>query len=529
MNRWSWFLGVAAVWTVALTGRAQADPAQHCKLELVRLEPLRPGIHVAGADHLYRSVAPQTAFWQSGEDGAWTMVGSTDEETFKEVVKKEPKKYVAKTPLRGVVKLGSKQYGFVLDHKDEKSKLFDRLYFDLKGNGDLADSKPIDAEPPDKLRGPIAVYASIEFPRVDLAIDVDGKKLDYSFFLRLDSYGGGENRYAYASLTSAVYRRGQITLEGKKHEIVLLDNNSHGRFDDRTTVVEDIRGIENQLYPAYGARLLIDAGKAAAARPPSSKSGCEQYLCKINAIDGKFYELQVSPTGDELTCTPSKVAVGKVSSPMAPCTVEVAGPEGYFSLDLEKSQPAAVPAGRWRLVSYTATITGWKEPVGDKAAKKESKAKDKDKDKGGENSLVDALLKAILGSSVESPEPLDGPLYGPQGVCLVSAQGTKAGAPVIVEAGKTTGLKFGPPYKLRVSVIVQPEATPGPVLTETDEKSDVVAKHAPTTARLSLAIVGADGEVVSNLIINGRRPEKPKVTITDPDGKVAAEGNFEYG
>ena len=47
-------------------------------------------------------------------------------------VKKEPEKYVSEHPLRSVAKLGSKEYGFVLDKKDEKSKGYDRLYFDLR-------------------------------------------------------------------------------------------------------------------------------------------------------------------------------------------------------------------------------------------------------------------------------------------------------------------------------------------------------------------------------------------------------------
>ena len=51
----------------------------------------------------------------------------------------------------------------------------------------------------------------------------------------------------------------------------------------------------------------------------------------------------------------------------------------------------------------------------------------------------------------------------------------------------------------------------------------------PGTAYLSLAIVGADGEMVNNLLVNGSRPGRPSITITDPNGKVVATGNFEYG
>ena len=203
MNRWHRFLGVAALWTVALSGQAQTEPAQHCKLELVRLEPLRPGGQMSPLDWRCRSASPQNVFWHSGKDGSWKAIDESVEKSFQEAVKKEPQKYLAHDPIRGVVKLGSKKYGFVLDHKNEKSQQYDRLYFDLNGDGDLTGAKPIDAARPPLPRGraaPVGIYTNAEFPRVDLSLDVDGKKLDYSFFFRAYAYGSPASRYAYASL-----------------------------------------------------------------------------------------------------------------------------------------------------------------------------------------------------------------------------------------------------------------------------------------------------------------------------------------
>ena len=154
MTGWHRFLGVAALWTVALPGQAQTDPAQHCKLELVRLEPLtrrrcRPWI---GA---YRSVSPQNVFWHSGKDGSWKAIDESVEKSFQEVVKKEPEKYLANDPIRGVVKLGSKKYGFVLDHKNAKSQQYDRLYFDLNLQRRLERRHAIDAITPPVAAGPV--------------------------------------------------------------------------------------------------------------------------------------------------------------------------------------------------------------------------------------------------------------------------------------------------------------------------------------------------------------------------------------
>ena len=98
-------------------------------------------------------------------------------------------------------------------------------------------------------------------------------------------------------------------------------------------------------------------------------------------------------------------------------------------------------------------------------------------------------------------------LYGPATTSQLSASGTVAGKPITVEAGKTATLRFGPPYKAAAKLAYVHEGK----------------------AEISLAITGADGEVVSNLYINGHRPPKPKIKITGPDGKTVAEGDFEYG
>ena len=46
---------------------------------------------------------------------------------------------------------------------------------------------------------------------------------------------------------------------------------------------------------------------------------------------------------------------------------------------------------------------------------------------------------------------------------------------------------------------------------------------------LALSLVGSAGEVCTNLMVDGGRPAKPEFTITDAEGKVVQQGNFEYG
>jgi hypothetical protein len=92
---------------------------------------------------------------------------------------------------------------------------------------------------------------------------------------------------------------------------------------------------------------------------------------------------------------------------------------------------------------------------------------------------------------------------------MVSARAKRDYPPVAVRAGETVELRFGAPYKPQVSA--SGSFQPGGALP------------------LGLSLVGVGGEVCSSLTVDGGRPPKPTFTITDPDGKVVQQGNFEYG
>jgi hypothetical protein len=65
-------------------------------------------------------------------------------------------------------------------------------------------------------------------------------------------------------------------------------------------------------------------------------------------------------------------------------------------------------------------------------------------------------------------------------------------------------LNIGPPYTPKLTVEVQKKV-----------------------AVLGLEIRGVGQEQISDL--GGSRPPPPKFTISDPQGKVVEQGNFEYG
>ena len=57
--------------------------------------------------------------------------------------------------------------------------------------------------------------------------------MNYSFTLQVSSMSQPDYQYAYVSLSSAAYRHGEITLDGKTKRVLLVDYNSNGRFNDQ--------------------------------------------------------------------------------------------------------------------------------------------------------------------------------------------------------------------------------------------------------------------------------------------------------
>jgi len=211
---------------------------------------------------------------------------------------------------------------------------------------------------------------------------------------------------------------------------------------------------------------------------------------KIVGIDGRFYDLEITPAGDKLSLTPSSAPTGKVTNPNDGFRAMVYGDRGVLNITGGKSQPAVLPEGKWKLLSYTIDQTSYEE-------KKEEEEKE-------ENSLLRALGSAMLGVGGLAGGAISRPSY-----TVVSAQATADGPAVEVREGKTVKLPFGPPYK----AVVKSNRITGDV----DQVS------------LSMSLVGSAGEICSSLMVDGGRPEKPEFTITTADGKEVDTGSFEYG
>ncbi len=583
------FVGAVAAAAVVFATAAAAR-AQTCTLTLKRRETNSAHAYAGPTDYMYWSVQPQHFYVQMNADRKVVSPrvyggDQSQAEAFKRIVKKEPK-YQSEYPFRGVLKLGSQQYAFALDvaarapapkakkpeakpaaakaatepeaGSDALSALgnllelftgeappekpaiplqavsYNRLYFDFNHNGDLTDDKVVElAADPNRF----AVRSSremsflqFEFPRIDVTIDVEGSRLDYSFYL--DGYVQTTSTFCMASIraSSAVCREGDITLQGKRHHLVLLDFNSNGRFDDPIKISENIHVAGGGLYPEQGDMLLIDPQTTTAAFDSPydpTASDCRYHVSKMIPIDGRWYDLKISPAGDKLTLTPSTVPLGRVTNGNEAFRALIYGDKGFLKIRGTKGAPIPVPEGQWNLLSYTITCAN--HPAAAKVAAKAGAAKTAAKKparkaaKAKKSSVLGVLAKQLLetitgGSDTVDVEPSDVEPSFVAGPSFVAATATEKYKAVTVRKGQTVELPFGPPYTPTVTApYLRTMTLLGPPKVQAEEVD------------LAMELVGAGGEKCTNMLVKGGRPGKPEFTITDPKGKVVQQGSFEYG
>jgi len=263
-----------------------------------------------------------------------------------------------------------------------------------------------------------------------------------------------------------------------------MDLNSNARFDDAMSFGTYSDG---RLSPGMSDMIFVDpkSGQGGSAYGYDVTTNDDQQpVGKLVNIDGRFYDMKISPAGDKLTLTPSSAPAGYVSNPNKGYRALVHGDQGIVKVSWNESGKSPLPAGKWQLLSYTI----------DRTAKPDAKKEE-------EPSLLKTLSTAlVLSSSSARPS-----------WTLISARAKKDYAAVTVREGETADLPFGPPYQPIVKV------------------SGISTRSGAPTASLKMSLVGAGGEVCSNLVVDGGRPEQPQFTIVGPEGKQAAQGKFRYG
>lgn len=460
------------------------------KLELKTL----PDESAYGSREFYLGMSSQQHFFMqsqkpAGEDGR-----------FKEVVKKEPK-YASDHPFRCVAKLGSYEYAFALDSTDLKKNGYDRLYLDLDRDGDLTDDEPIKAKRMDAMFG--GNYRHREFPLRVLAAEAGGEKFDCPCSLSVGSNLNDEGvvEYASASWTTRAYREGSITLDGKSHAVFLIDYNNNGTFNDRFEMDKSARTYDDRFYPMTGDMVLVDPDfkteRFSGYGPTDTPD--RQYLSKLVNVDGKYFKIEATPSGDKLTLEPSELPLGAVSNESGPFRAVLFGEHGLVKVAGDKDKPATVPAGEWSLLEYQVDLT-------DAPAEKPKPASAPAQEPAPANKkTLGQKLAALFGADNGSGPNVvfdNRPKY-----TLVRARARGEAKPLKVGKDKTEKLAFGPPYKPVVAV------------------SYVNGKE----AHLELKLVGVAGEVCETMMIKGSQPSQPSFRILKKNGDLVKKGQFEYG
>ncbi len=480
MRHLCWPLLALVVLSQVELGHSAEQPAK-CKLKLVRIEPLLPGKPCPDDELFVRGVSAQFVGkkvlgnlhdeeWKEAERKSKEM-----EKGFRAIVRKEPNQYQAEYPLRAVITLADRKYAFILDKQSKQSQGYDRCYFDLNGNGDLTDDIPIDvpkayktAESHRSRNG--FVTTVYQFPRVELTLHSEGTEWNYPLFLSSITTTRDKDLSVGATFFPAAYRQGEILLRGSKHTLVLIDWSTTGRFDVPVSFASNGKGV-HEFLDQIGTEFLVDPKHL--ANPSITQH--RQFLGKMNALGGRFYNIKVTPGGDELTCTPVEVPMGRITVPQPPCNVWLINDDGFIALDLRDSAPVDVPVGKWRLLAYTL----WR---------------------GAKTGQASATSKA--GGKAACPKGSVSEL--PKSIWVYTDRVLDC-EPITVVANQTTTMKIGPPY--------------APTLT-VERKGKV--------ATLGVQVRGIGQEKIHPWV-TGITQSKPKIRITDPQGNLVEQGSLEYG
>jgi hypothetical protein len=402
-----------------------------------------------------------------------------------------------------VIKLDSQYYGFVLDGSRRKKNLlsklgelfpgkepdfdekgpyqdfrYDLLYFDRNHNGDMTDDPVIQAD---------ERFSSEEcatFTPVSALIETDSGPFEYKFrfFIYLQPFGN--NCSFEGSVYSQVYREGVISLDGESHHIVLFDNNGNGRFDDRPFVDNSEspwgEALACRFHPAGEDAVMIEWGDSLHIDPnledwrPLGRFNADQYYINGHVwLNNRFYEMKISPTGDEISLTPANIPYGFVSNPNVGYCVIVYGEQGVMKIHGDASGRAPLPTGEWKL--YSSSI---ERNVAIQAVQDEDRS----------------FLDDLFGSRTESKVHMH--------TTKITAEATRRYESVEVLPGRITPLPFGGPYRPVVRAMPRMEY------------EDWVPPS------LGFMLLGTAGEICTSLTNEGGDVNNPHLTILNSEGAI---------
>lgn len=486
-------------------------------LELVEVPVFASGIRTASMtpeEQALRSAMRSASFRMQLDEAGRPM----PDREFSRVVKKEPAAYACAFPFKGVLRVGEKSHAFVFDSTDLAGSGYHRLYFDRNGNGDLTDDAALEARPavsraaragglgegllgrslatvrtssssaPSSAtpsapatvvparRAPSSAYFSHTFPELELSAVIDGKNSPFrvrpGVNASLNPEEEGAPRYAIANFQAGLYRRGEIELDGQSHTVILVDSNCNGRFDDAVQFRTSEENPTERVQTIYGDSLVV-----VGAQPVRATVGVSlldgRYVAPLYRVGESTYRLEVSPSGDRIALDGSGIRMGKVKAPSPKFSGILFGEQGFAQVTCADGEAVEVPAGEWRLLSYT----------------------------------IDMSTETVEAAPTSALRP------AARNTTRVSAAGTAASKSFTVRPGRTTDLPCGGPYRTEVAAVpmTPPRGQEG------------------TFASLRVSFIGQGGEVLTALSVGGRSPTGPTFIMADATGRKVDAGAFQFG
>lgn len=231
--------------------------------------------------------------------------------------------------------------------RSRKNGPYDRLYIDSNLDGSLADETPIKAAAYQESDFPSEVFklVKVTLPGIDgpTAYHLEILYQEYSNPPQPPSSQPGAMRRS-ARATAAGWYEGEITVDGKKHWCMLMDNNANGCFNDTG---DDRAKCDVIRIGAKNDRKFIEDSQ-------------NDFTCRavgqLIEIDGKLHSLKVASDGASVTIGPPTLPIGGIRVPANISYLSVLGPQGQFVCQ-PRDGLAAVPAGTYKVDRYEVVAT----------------------------------------------------------------------------------------------------------------------------------------------------------------------------
>ena len=259
---------------------------------------------------------------------ALNLVGISSPQKLLEVSDKMPEgvnlpKFTGDSQLfaKWITPMVEKGFLWIALDKSNSLGMYDILYIDSNGDGQLADEEPIRQyrmEQTSSYFGPVKVIFKL----------ADGPT---SYHLNFRYYGYDDTKRLY--VTTGGWYQGEITVDGQKKQCVLLDYNVNGTFNDKA------------VNPVNCDRVRICNSNTTSSLDTS-------FVGKYIAVENKYYEPEIARDGAFIKLAEAKdIKYGKIRLPENITEIQAGGLNGQFRVTPENGT-GTLPEGKYLVNSW---------------------------------------------------------------------------------------------------------------------------------------------------------------------------------